>query len=45
MMKVCEKTNFTFNWCINYLFIYYYYFFFGGGGGITDWFEVKRLFL
>ena len=45
MMKVCEKRILP---LIGVLFIYLFIIiiiFWGGGGGITDWFEVKRLYL
>ena len=38
MMKVCEKRILPLIGVLN-LFIFL------GGGGITDWFEVKRLYL
>ena len=41
MMKVCEKRILP----LIGVLIYFFYFFLGGGGGITDWFEVKRLYL
>ena len=37
MMKVCDKRILP---LIGALFIFFF-----GGGGITDWFEVKRLYL
>ena len=41
MMKVCEKRILPLIGVLLLLLL----FFFGGGGGITDWFEVKRLYL
>ena len=46
MMKVCEKRILPLIGVFFYfIFLFFYFFFWGGGGGITDWFEVKRLYL